>query len=103
MHLKRNIIDPMLHEGIQQFILIGENVFNFHGSDDSYYEEWFEEVENGWIAAISFQDFVLAEMKQFNLDYYINFGGSLDHVNWRTQDPQTLYGRVNNLIQKRIG
>jgi len=102
MHLKRNIIDPMLHEGIKQFILIGENVFNFHGSDDSYYEEWFEDVEDGWITAISFQDFVLDEMKQFNLDYYINFGGSLDHVNWRTQDPQTLFSRVSNLIQKRI-
>ena len=45
MQLKRNIIDPMVQEGIQKFILIGENVFNFHGSDDCYYEEWFEDVE----------------------------------------------------------
>mgnify|MGYP000583790805 CR=1 FL=1 len=26
---------------------IGENVFNFHGSDDCYYEEWFDELEEG--------------------------------------------------------
>ena len=103
MMLKRNIIDPMVQEGISQFILIGENVFNFHGSDDSYYEEWFEDVEDGWIVAICFQDFVLEEMKKFNLDYYINFGGSLENINWRTQEPLVLYNRVSDLIQKRIG
>lgn len=103
MHLKRNIIDPMVQEGITHFILIGENVFNFHGSDDSYYEEWFEDVEDGWIAAICFQDFVLDEMKQFNLDYYINFGGTLEHINWRTLEPRLLFNRVGDLIQKRLG
>jgi hypothetical protein len=103
MHLKRNIIDPMVQEGISHFILIGENVFNFHGSDDSYYEEWFEDVEDGWIAAICFQDFVLAEMKQYNLDYYINFGGTLEQINWRTLEPRLLFNRVSNLIQKRLG
>lgn len=103
MMLKRNIIDSMVQEGISQFILIGENVFNFHGSDDSYYEEWFEDVEDGWIAAICFQDFVLDEMKKFNLDYYINFGGSLENVNWRTLEPRMLYQQISNLVQKRIG
>jgi hypothetical protein len=103
MKLKRNIIDPLLQEGIQQFILIGENVFNFHGSDDSYYEEWFEEVEDGWIVAICFPDFVLNEMKQYNLDYYINFGGTLDQINWRTLEPQVLFNRIKGLIQKRLG
>ena len=90
-------------EGINQFILIGENVFNFHGSDDSYYEEWFEEVEEGWIAAICFPDFVLSEMKNFNLDYYINFGGTLENINWRTLEPQVLFNRIDSLIQKRLG
>jgi hypothetical protein len=103
MQLKRNIIDPLLQEGINQFILIGENVFNFHGSDDSYYEEWFEEVEEGWIAAICFPEFVLNEMKNFNLDYYINFGGTLENINWRTLEPQILFNRIDSLIQKRLG
>jgi len=43
MHLKRNVIDVLVGERINKFILIGENVLNFHGSDDSYYEEWFED------------------------------------------------------------
>ncbi|PSR56009.1 hypothetical protein AHMF7605_22165 [Adhaeribacter arboris] len=103
MQLKRNIIDPMVQEGIQKFILIGENVFNFHGSDDCYYEEWFEDVEDGWIVAINFQDFVLEEMKKYNLDYYINFGGNLEEIHWRTLEPRRLFQLVSTLIQKRLG
>ena len=45
MHLKRNVIDELLLYDINKYVLIGESVFNFHGSDDSYYEEWFEEIE----------------------------------------------------------
>ena len=48
--------------------MIGENVLNFHGSDDSYYEEWREEVEEGWIACVSFPDFLREEMAKYNLD-----------------------------------
>ena len=103
MHLKRNVIDPMVLEGINKYILIGENVFNFHGSDDCYYEEWFEDVEDGWIVAINFQDFVLDEMKKYNLDYYLNFGGNLEEISWRTFEPRKLFALVSNLIQKRIG
>lgn len=103
MSLKRNIIDPLIHEGIKHFILVGENVFNFHGSDDSYYEEWFEDVEEGWIAVLGFQDFVLSEMKNYNLDYYINSGGTLEDIHWRTFTPKRLFALVNSMIQKRLG
>jgi len=56
MTLKRNFLEVLELEGITKFILIGENILNFHGSDDSYYEEWFEDVDDsgGWIAAVSF-------------------------------------------------
>lgn len=103
MLLKRNVLDLMVNEGITKFILIGENVFNFHGSDDSYYEEWFEDVEDGWIAAINFREFVLTEMKNYNLDSYINFGGSLDDLNWRTHSPKLLFQIVDRSIQRRLG
>ncbi len=39
MTLKRDIIEPIMEHGIDKFILIGENVLNFHYSDDCYYEE----------------------------------------------------------------
>jgi hypothetical protein len=43
MELKREIIDLLEKEGIYKFILIAENVLNFHSSDKEYYQEWFED------------------------------------------------------------
>jgi hypothetical protein len=102
MHLKRNIIDHLLKQGIKYFILIGENIFNFHGSDDCYYEEWFEDVEDGWIAAINFRDFIFHEWQKYQLDNYINYGGKLDILNWRTMKPVSFYEEVKQLISRRI-
>ena len=102
MHFKRQVIDHLIGEGINKYILIGENLLNFHGSDDEYYAEWFEEVEDGWIAAVSFRDFVEAEWKKFRLDYYINFGGTLQIDNWRTFLPLRFFELVNSLIVRRL-
>lgn len=102
MHLKRNVIDLMLKENISRFILIGENILNFHGSDDCYYEEWFEDVEDGWIAGINFRDFVYEEWKKYNIDSYVNFGGTLDIVNWRTMPPQNLFTLVSQAMVRRL-
>lgn len=103
MHLKRNVIDHLTKHGITQYILIGENIFNFHGSDDCYYEEWFEDVEDGWIAALNFRDFVLEEWKKYKLDWYINYGGNLEIEGWRTMKPNTFYETVRQAIVRRIG
>jgi len=102
MHLKRNIVDQLQRIGINQFILIGENVMNFHGSDDCYYEEWFEDVEDGWIALVGFRDFVLAEMTEYNIDSYLNYGGNLQIDNWRTMKPQVFHKVVDGLIMRRL-
>jgi hypothetical protein len=32
MHLKRTVVDHFVDSGIKHFILVGENVLNFHGS-----------------------------------------------------------------------
>ncbi len=103
MHFKRNVIDVLLQNNINKYILIGENVLNFHGGEDDYYAEWFEEIEDGWIAACSFKDFVEREFDKYNLDNYINFGGTLQIKNWRTSRPQQLFELVNALIMRRIG
>ncbi len=102
MFLKRNVIDVLTKQNIKYFILIGENILNFHGSDDCYYEEWFEDVEEGWIAATGFRYFVLDEWKKFRIDYYINFGVHLEIDNWRTLKPLQLFQLMNTLITKRI-
>ncbi len=104
MHLKRNILENMMFAGIYKFVLIGENVLNFHGSDDCYYEEWFEETEeeNGWIAAVNFRDFIMDEWCRYNIDSYINFGGTLQLTQWRTLGPVTFFEMVSKLIKRRI-
>lgn len=102
MHFKRNIIELLASEGINKFILIGENILNFHGSDDCYYEEWFEEVEDGWIACVNFRDHISSEMKNYDIDSYLNMGGSLEIANWRTLTPTRFYLLVSQLIQRRL-
>jgi hypothetical protein len=103
MHLKRNVIDVLVQNKINKFIVLGENIFNFHGSDDCYYEEWFEDIENGWIAFIGFRDFVQKEWRKYGIDCYVNYGGSLEIENWRTFNPQSLVQMLDNALIKRIG
>ena len=102
MFLKRNLVELLEYEGIDKFILIGENVLNFHGPDDSYYEDWFEDIPEGWIAGIGFQDFVKEEMAKYNVDSYINMGGQLDVPAWRTFQPIKLIEYVHKLITYRL-
>lgn len=103
MLLKRDIAEDLMAQGINKFIFIGENVLNFHYSDDSYYEEWFEEVEDGWIAFLNFRPHVLEEMKRARIDYYIVSGGELEEMSWRTFSPPQLFGLVQQVVQRRIG
>jgi len=103
MHLKRNIVEHMVRQGINKFILLGENVLNFHGSDDCYYEEWFDELEEaGWIAAVSFRDFVLEEMEKYNVDSFVTLGGTLQIGNWRTMHPLAFFKAVSHQVNRRI-
>ena len=102
MFLKREVIDILLGYGIKKFILIGENVLNFHYDGDDYYDEWFQDVEDGWIAAINFQEHVLREFRSHNIDYYFNFGGELDELPWRTMTPMSLYSKVKLILGKRL-
>jgi hypothetical protein len=102
MILKRDVIEPMMESGINQFILIGENVLNFHYSDDCYYDEWFEEVEDGWIAMVNFQEHVLSEFRQISIDHYFLMGGELQDLEWRTFQPHQLYKKVEAIFHKRL-
>lgn len=105
MILKRDIADHMMLQGISKFVLIGENVLNFHASDDCYYEEWFEDVEekDGWIALLNFRDHVLGEISDANVDSYFVLGGQFQELAWRTLAPKHVFQLVEDLVQRRIG
>lgn len=103
MMLKREVIDVMIAEGIDKFLLIGENLLTFHGSDDSYYEEWYEDIADGWIVALNFREHVIQEFKDYGIDYYIHFGGDLDDFPWRTIKPKQLFHHIQTRISRRLG
>ena len=103
MKFKRDIIERLTEAGIEYFILIGENVLNFHYSDDCYYEEWFDDIENGCIAMVNFHEHVLREFQHIQIDHYVNMSGELDDIEWRTFQPFQFFKKVRDLITKRIG
>ncbi|MCH8902328.1 MAG: hypothetical protein IIA45_00190 [Bacteroidetes bacterium] len=106
---KREIIDKQIELGVNKFILIGENVLNFHGSDDCYYEDWFRELNGnvngtgeGWISMINFRSHVLVEMKQYNVDAYVKLGEEWNDINWRTYKPQDMLAVIENRFDKEL-
>ncbi|MBX2948848.1 MAG: hypothetical protein KF704_06180 [Crocinitomicaceae bacterium] len=102
MTLKRDIIDTLIHEGINKFILVGENVLNFHSSDDSYYEEWIDDIEDGWVVLVNFHDHVSREMQHANIDQYFLMGGQLDDVEWRTFLPHQFFRFISKIVNQRL-
>ncbi len=100
MTLKRNIIDKLLRKGIHKFLLIAENVLNFHGDDDCYYEEWYEDVrdEDGWIAVVNLRAHIVEEMNAIQLQNYMTFGARFNSVNWRGLKPQYFFSAMDKVL-----
>ncbi len=101
MLFKQAIIDRLQEHGITKFILIAENVLNFHASDDCYYEEWYEDVgeEEGWICFVGLQDHVEDEMMEYNLQNYVNLGNDFNII-WRPHKPEIVFEMLQNRIEK---
>ena len=101
MTLKRDVIDQLFSEGITKFILITENVLNFHSGDRDYYEEWFDEVtdENGWIVALNMPEATQYDFRRKKLNYYIEL---MEMPNWRVFKPEHLFAVINNELSKRL-
>lgn len=95
MQLKRSVIDLMVAKGIHKFILITENVLNFHSSDTDYYEEWHDDIKDngGWIVALNMPEQTQYDFKQSHIDRYIRL---MDNPNWRTFQPGDFFQSVDN-------
>lgn len=102
MFLKRDVADWMIKKGINKFVLICENVLNFHASDDCYYEEWYEDIRDndGWICMLNLWKHVEEEMTDTQLQQYVHFGKFFNQINWRAQEPAQLLLAVDTLINK---
>lgn len=101
MTLRRDITDLMYKKGIYKFILIAENVLNFHSSDDSYYEEWREQIidDNGWIVIVNMPQQSQYDFKKTRLTNYIAL---IDFVQWRTLKPDLVFQQIDNWMMKQI-
>ena len=103
MHFKRNVVDILVRRRITKFILVGDYVFNFHGSDDCYYEEWQEELgPEGWIVAINFRNAVVQEWNRFGLGMHMIYGEGWDLDAWRTLSPIGLFGIIENRLKRAL-
>ncbi len=100
MLLRRNVIDPLMLEGISKFILIGDNLFNFHGDAADYYEDWFEQLQenNGWGVCLNIRKHIQDEMVEFNLDRFMLLRSPFDDVNWRIDKPEILFSKVERAL-----
>ncbi len=101
MFLKREIVDEMLPLGIHKYILIMEGILNFHGDEDAYYEEWYEEIreEDGWITMLNTLSHVEVELNDTRLYNYLNYGAVFNDLNWRPQKPKRIYEAIEGLVQ----
>ena len=101
MTLKREVVDKLLAQGINKFILIGENVLNFHSSDECYYEEWFEDVQEkgGWIVMLGLPEQSAYDFKRTGIHRFVEL---LELVDWRPFTPSNLFTKIDNLILHRL-
>lgn len=95
MTMRRDITDHLYRDGITKFILIAENVLNFHSSDDSYYEEWREQLsdDNGWVVLLNFPEQSQHDFKRARLTNYVSL---LELPQWRTMKPDLLFQQIDN-------
>ena len=101
MNLKREVIDKFFEFGITKFILIAENVLNFHSGDKDYYEEWFEEVTDaeGWIVCLNMPEQTQYDFRKAKLNRWIEL---VDLGNWRTYKPIHLFRLIDGKMEKRL-
>ncbi|SJZ49843.1 hypothetical protein [Sediminibacterium ginsengisoli] len=101
MEMKREVMDLLFNEGITKYILIAENVLNFHSSDKEYYQEWYEEVsdENGWVIALNMSEAAQHDFRKKKLNYYIEL---MEIPEWRTYKPYHLFKKIDDELMKRL-
>ena len=93
--------EKFMEQKIYKFILIGENVLNFHSDTRDYYEELHEELidENGWIVCLNMPEQTQYDFRQAKLNRYLEL---MELENWRTYKPFHLFKKINNELNARL-
>lgn len=101
MTLRRDVTDEMYIRGITKYIFVADNVLNFHSSDDSYYEEWREQLEedDGWVALLNMPEQSKYDFKRARL---INYVELMELPQWRTLKPEVIFNLLDNEMMRRL-
>lgn len=101
MNLKREVFDKFFSSGITKYILIAENVLNFHSGDKDYYDEWYEEISdaNGWIVCIDMPEQTQYDFRKAKLNRIIEL---MEIDNWRVYKPFHLFKKIDQTIMNRL-
>ena len=100
--LAENCLTYLIDNGIQQFIIICENVFHGYFETDDYYQALQEELEDGWLCAIRLREELQEEMIKYGINQYFFWSPMLDDVPWRTIKPPQLYALVASRLQNLL-
>jgi len=100
MFLKREVVDYMTKVGINKYIIFCDNVLVFHGGEEDYYEEWYQDVsdEGGWVTFVNVQDQVMQDMQSSGVQFYVNTGPQYNNINWRKENPRMSIAEVEILM-----
>lgn len=101
MTIRREVTDKLNREGICKFIILAENVLNFHSSDDSYYEEWHEQIEddNGWVVVLNMPEQSKYDFKKARITNYVEL---LELAQWRTYKPEVIFELIDGEMGRRL-
>lgn len=101
MELKREVFDLLFQQSITKYILITENVLNFHSSDKEYYQEWYDELseENGWVVGLNMPEATQQDFRKKKLNYYIEL---MELPDWRAYKPYHLFKKIDEQLNNRI-
>ncbi|MBM3413680.1 MAG: hypothetical protein FJY16_01930 [Bacteroidetes bacterium] len=97
MLLKREVLEKFMDQGIVYFILIGENVLNFHFDGADYYEEWKEELDEkgGWAVCLNLSISSSLEFQKARLDRFLPL---LALDDWRIYKPFHLFKKTGLVL-----
>lgn len=99
-----NLIHPLFQEGVSRFLLIGENILNFHGDYPDYYEEIRDLLEDdgGYFMLLNLRQHVIEEMKSHEVNHFTWMGEQMQLVNWRTMQPLHVVAAAEEKITKQL-
>jgi len=95
------VLDKFMEEGIFKFILVAENVLNFHSDGKEYYEELSEDVteKNGWVVCLNMPEQTQYDFNRAHLERFVEL---MELDNWRTYKPYHLFKKIDNELSLRL-